>query len=198
MGRIFLWCGSKTQKLLTSLAKNKAMRVLQPQSKQIACRLGTNPPPQKDAFEGSAHQTVLFTLGWTGLTLASTHTGSLSWRARLYRYNTCVGVIHSCLQLRLIRYKWGASFFDVGANLKNYSCRLQRTKPCGSFGLRADKLLAGLEQILSHKYLKCLNFSFHLRPSNTLSYPWLDPSLTPITIICYYILNLKKKTLITL
>ena len=36
-------------------------------------------------------------------------------------------VVHSCLQLRLIRHEWDASFFDVGASLKNCSHRLQRT-----------------------------------------------------------------------
>ena len=60
-------------------------------------------------------------------------------------------MVHSCLQLRLIRHEWGVSFFDVGASLKNYSCRLKRTKSCRSFGLKVDKLLAGLEQILPHK-----------------------------------------------
>ena len=47
--------------------------------------------------------------------------------------------------------EWGASFFDVGVSLKNCSCRLKRTKLCGSFGPKADKLLAGLEQILPYK-----------------------------------------------
>ena len=44
----------------------------------------------------------------------------------------------------------GIIFFDRGASLKNCSRRLQRTKPCRSFGLKADKMLAGLEQILPH------------------------------------------------
>ena len=44
--RIFLRCGSKSKKLLTSLAKNKAVQVLRPQSGQNAWGLGTNPPPQ--------------------------------------------------------------------------------------------------------------------------------------------------------
>ena len=52
-------------------------------------------------------------------------------------------VVHSCLQLRLIRHEWGASFFDVGVSLKNFSCCLQRTKPCGSFDPKVDKLTAG-------------------------------------------------------
>ena len=107
VGRIFLRCGSKSQKLLTSLAKNKVIRVLRPQSRQTACGLGFIPPP-------------------------------------------CVVMVHSCLQLRLIRHECGASFFDVGASLKNYSHRLQRTKPCGSFGPKADKLLVGLDSFLSH------------------------------------------------
>ena len=62
-----------------------------------------------------------------------------------------VVVVHSCLQLRLIMHEWGASFFEVGASLKNCSCRLKKTKSCGSFSPRADKLLADLEQILPHK-----------------------------------------------
>ena len=45
VGRIFLRCGSKSQKLLTLLGKNKAVQVLQPQREQNACGLGTNPPP---------------------------------------------------------------------------------------------------------------------------------------------------------
>ena len=56
VGRIFLRCGSKSQKLLMSLEKNKIIRVLRPQSRQTTCGLRTNPPPQKDAFKGSAHQ----------------------------------------------------------------------------------------------------------------------------------------------
>ena len=35
---------------------NKAVWVLQPQSKQIACGLGTNSPPQKGAFESNSHR----------------------------------------------------------------------------------------------------------------------------------------------
>ena len=53
-------------------------------------------------------------------------------------------MVHSCLQLR---HEWCASFYDVGASLKNYSRRLQKTNSCESFGLRANKLLVGLEQI---------------------------------------------------
>ena len=67
-----------------------------------------------------------------------------------------VVVVHSCLQLRLIRYEWGAFFFDVGVSLKNRSRCLQRTKLCRSFGPKADKLLAGLEQILPYSIY--LNF----------------------------------------
>ena len=150
MERIFLRCGNKSQKRLTSLAKNKVVWVLQPQSGQNACGLGTNPPPQKGAFEGSAYQRYCSL--WVAIfETCSDRTGLLPRRARLYHYNTCVVVVHSCLQLRLIRHEWGTSFFDVGASLKNYSRRLQRTKPCGSFGPKADKMLAGLEQILPRK-----------------------------------------------
>ena len=65
---------------------------------------------------------------------------------------TFVAVVHSYLQSRLIKYEWDASFFDVRASHKNYSRRLQRTKPCRSFSPKADKLLASLEQILPHSY----------------------------------------------
>ena len=65
-------------------------------------------------------------------------------------YHTRVVVVHSCLQLRLIRHEWGASFFNVGASLKNCSRRLQRIKPCGSFGPKADKLLTSLDSFLPH------------------------------------------------
>ena len=40
-------------------------------------------------------------------------------------------VVHSCLQLRLIRYEWGASFFNVGASLKNCLCRLKEQSHAG-------------------------------------------------------------------
>ena len=46
VGCVFLQCGSKSQKLLTSLAKNKVMQVLRPQSRQTACGFRTNPPLQ--------------------------------------------------------------------------------------------------------------------------------------------------------
>ena len=38
-------------------------RLLRPQSRQTACGLGTNPPPQKGTFKDSAHAKVLFALG---------------------------------------------------------------------------------------------------------------------------------------
>ena len=65
----------------------------------------------------------------------------LTWKlaCMLKTYRTCVVVIHSYLQLRLIRHEWGASFFDVGVSLKNCSRCLQRTKSCGSFSPKADK-----------------------------------------------------------
>ena len=36
-----------------------------------------------------------------------------------------VVVVHSYLQLRLIRHEWDASLFNVRASLKNCSCRLK-------------------------------------------------------------------------
>ena len=107
-------------------------------------------------------------------------TGLLPWKVCLYHYYTCVVVVYSCLQLRLIRHEWGTSFFDVGTCLKNCSHRLQRTKPCGSFSPRADKLLAGLEQILPHNcysmhWCECRNYKLFynrkvdIRRKNSLS-----------------------------
>ena len=136
VGRIFLQCGSKSQKLFTSFAKNKVVRVLRPQSGQTACRLGFVPPP-------------------------------------------CVVVVHSCLQLRLIRHEWGASFFEVGASLKNYSHRLQRTKPWKSFDPKANKLLVGLDSFLPHNY----NFNEFVL-------------IYSLYFVCYYLFRGRLKKLI--
>ena len=43
-GHIFFQCGSKFKTLLTSLAKNKAVRILRSQSEQTTCGLGFVPP----------------------------------------------------------------------------------------------------------------------------------------------------------
>ena len=134
--------GSKFQKLLTSLTKNKVVRVLQPQSEQTDC--GWIFPHKKALLRAMPIKGIVH-FGWQFSRLAPTV------RFCCPKGTPCVVVVHSCLQPRLIKHEWGASFFDVGANLKNYSCHLQRTKLCGSFGLRADKLLADLEQILPHK-----------------------------------------------
>ena len=43
----------------------------------------------------------------------------------------CVVMVHSCLQLRLIRHEWSASFFDVGVSLKNCTRRLKEQDRVG-------------------------------------------------------------------
>ena len=75
----------------------------------------------------------------------------------------------------------GASFFNVGASLKNYSRRLQRTKLCRSFGPKVDKLLAGLEQILPHK--KVLLRAVPIK--DIVRFGWQFLRLAPITRVCY-------------
>ena len=116
------------------------MWVLRPQSEQTACGLGTNPPPQKGAFEGNAHQR--YCPLWVAVfEICSDCMSLLPWKARLYHYNSCVVVVHSCLQLRLIRHEWGASFFDVGASFKNYSCRLKEQSRSGLLALERTNCL---------------------------------------------------------
>ena len=105
--------------------------------------------PHKKAFLRAMPIKDIVCFGWQFLRLAPTarvcypegHTSTTT---------TCVVVVYSCLQLRLIRHEFGASFFDVRASLKNYSRRLKRTKLYKSFSPKANKLLAGLEQILPH------------------------------------------------
>ena len=87
VGRIFLRCGSKFQKLLTSLAKNESVWVLRPQRGKTACKLGFVPSPQKGTFEGDAHQRYC-PLWVVVFETCSNHTVLLPRRAHLYHYNT--------------------------------------------------------------------------------------------------------------
>ena len=64
-----------------------------------------------------------------------------------------VVVVHSCLQLRLIRHEWGASFFDVRASLKNCSCRLKEQSRAGPSTLEQTNYLRAWNKILPHKYI---------------------------------------------
>ena len=120
--------------------------------------------PTKRCFWGQCPSKVLFSLGGNFWDLLRPH-GFVTLKGTplplqhmccsstlLSSAKACVVVVHSCLQLRLIRHEWGASFFDVGASLKNCSRHLQRIKSCGSFGSKANKMLAGLEQILPHTF----------------------------------------------
>ena len=127
------------------LAKNKTVWVLRPQSRKTYCRLGTNPPPQKGTF-WRAVPIQKYCLLWGRMArmalLPMVRAHLLTYKAQgsnfLDLLYTCVIVVHSYLQLWLIGHEWGASFFDVGASLKNCSHRLQRIKPYGSFSSKAD------------------------------------------------------------
>ena len=134
----------------------------------------------------------------------------------MYHYDTTrVVVVHSSLQPRLIRHGWGASFFDVGASLKNCSRCLQRTKPCGSFGPKANKLIAGgssptnvvmgnpllFNQLKTQSYRSlssdCLTKLFFFSFFTTFS-KWQFFKGKDLTYVCYLNLNqviIKKKIL---
>ena len=84
-------------------------------------------PHKKARLEGSAHLRVLFALGPKdphGFVTRGKFTLPHVQIACTAVFETCVVVVHSCFQLKLIRHEWDASFFDVEASLKNYSCRL--------------------------------------------------------------------------
>ena len=100
--------------------------------------------PIKRCFWGQCPSKILSALGGSFWDLLQSH-GFVTLKGTPLPL-----VVHFCLQQRLIKHEWGASFFDVGASFKNCSHRLQRTKLCGSFTPKADKLLAGLEQILPY------------------------------------------------
>ena len=87
----------------------------------------------------------------------SDRTVLLPRRARLYHYNTCVVVVHSYLQLRLIRHEWGVSFFNVGASLKNYSRRLKEQSRASPSALEWTNCLRAWNKILPHNACKRLS-----------------------------------------
>ena len=122
-------------------------RLLRPQSRQTVCGLGTNPPPQKDAFKDSAMQR------YCSLWVVVFETCS----DRLYHHNTCVVVVHSYLQLRLIRHEWGVSFFNVGVSLKNYSRRLKEQSCASPLTLEWTNCLRAWNKILPHNACKRLS-----------------------------------------
>ena len=76
---------------------------------------------------------------------------------RLYHHNTCVVVVHSYLQLRLIRHEWGVSFFNVGASLKNYSRRLKEQSRASPLALEWTNCLRAWNKILPHNACKRLS-----------------------------------------
>ena len=106
------------------LERTKPCGSFSPRANKLLTGLDQNPPPQKGAFEGNAHQSYCL-LQVAIFETCFNCTSLLPQKARLHHYNTCVVVVHSYFQLRLIRHVWSASFFDVGASLKNCSCRLK-------------------------------------------------------------------------
>ena len=104
---------------------------------------------KKSAFKGNVHQR--YCPLWVAVfETCSKHMVLLPRRAHLYHYNTCVVVVHSCLQLRLIRHEWGISFFDMGASLKNCSCRLKEQSRASPSALEQTNCLR-VGKISSHK-----------------------------------------------
>ena len=71
---------------------------------------GRNPPQSCLSVLG-----MLATFDLLGGMLRNVRTALLPLcRAHLYHYCVCVVVVHSCLELKLIRYGWGVSLVDVG------------------------------------------------------------------------------------
>ena len=178
VGRIFLRCGSKSQKLLMLLEGTKLCESFGPRADKLLAGW-KNLPPQKGAFECSAHQ------GYCPLWVAvfeicSNRTDLLPWKARLYHYNSCVVVVHSCLQLRLIRHEWGASFFDVGASLKNCSCRLKEQSCAGPSALEQTNCLR-VGKIFPHK--KALLSAVPIK--GIVRFGWQFLRFAPIAWVCY-------------
>ena len=54
----------------------------------------------------------------------------MPYKLELKALSSCVVVVHSCLELKLIRHGWGASLVDVEQVSKTCPCHL-RTKPRG-------------------------------------------------------------------
>ena len=126
--------------MLMLLERTKPCGSFSPKANKLLTGLDQNLPPQKGAFEGSAHQS--YCLLWVAIfNTCFNCTGLLPQKARLYHYNTFVVVVHSYFQLRLIRHEWSASFFDVGASLKNYLCCLKEQSRAGLLALERTNCL---------------------------------------------------------
>ena len=85
-------------------------------------------PHKKALLEGSAHLRVLSALrpkDLHGFVTRGKVTPPHVQIACTGIFETCVVVVHSCFQLRHIRHEWDASFFNMGASLKNCLCRLK-------------------------------------------------------------------------
>ena len=111
-------------------------------------------------------------------------------------------MVHSYLQLSLIRYEWARIFLRCGSKSQKLLMSLEGTKPCGSFNSREDKLLTGLEQkssplkrkILPHKktFLRamsikcivCFGWQFlRVAPTAQLCYPERHASTTTTHVV---------------
>ena len=86
--RIFLRCGSKSQKLLMSLEVTKLCGSFGPKVDKLLAGW-KKILPQKGAFEGSAYQRYC-SLWVAVFETCSDCMSLLPQRARLYHYNTCV------------------------------------------------------------------------------------------------------------
>ena len=128
MGCIFLRCGSKSKKLLMSLEGTKPCEFFGPRANKLLAGL-EQILPHKNALLRAMPIKGIVRFGWQFLRLAPT--ARVCYLKRHASTITTV-VVHSCLQLRLIKHEWGTSFFDVGASLKNCSCRLKEQSHAGS------------------------------------------------------------------
>ena len=93
---------------------------------------------------------------------------------------TRVVVVHSCLQLRLIRHEWGASFFDVGASLKNCSCRLKEQSHASPSALKQTNCLR-VGKIFPHK--KALLSAVPIK--GIVRFGWQFLRFASIAWVCY-------------
>ena len=112
-------------------------------------------PHKKALLKGSAHPRVLFTL-WPkdphGFVTHGKFTPPHVQTACTAVFETCVVVVHSCFQLKLIRHEWDASFFDVEASLKNCSCRLKEQSHVSPSAPEWTNCLRAWIKILPHSY----------------------------------------------
>ena len=151
VGHIFLWCGSKSQKLLMSLEGTKPCRSFD--SKADKLQVGNKILPYKKALL----RIVPIKGIWVAIfKTCSNYTGLLPRRACLYHYYMCSS---GTLLPSSKTYKaWvGHIFLWCGSKSQKLLMSLEGTKTCGSFGPRADKLLAGLDKILPYNNIFTTN-----------------------------------------